>query len=255
MLNPLRYSIIAILTFLSLTVLSETKPLPESIHLASTSWCPYVCDDLNQPGFIVEYMTELLSMSGIQLKVDIFPWSRSILLARKGQYDGVLTAAESETPDFYLTESPSGKYQDCLYRKIGRDISYLDRSSFQNLTLGGIKNYGYNEPMNSLISNPQKGEKAYLISHGSPLRSLIQMTNKNRIDLFVSDRAVLDHFIKLNPDQLLVEVAGCTEEKSFFTAISPNNPHKELWLNLLNEQLGSSKSKALYLEAKRRYSN
>ena len=124
MLNLIRYSIITVFILLAFTVRSDTKPLPESINLASTSWCPYVCDDHNQPGFIVEYMTELLSLSGIRLKVDIYPWSRSIILARNGEYDGLLTAVESETPDFYLTESPSGKYQDCLYRKIGSDISY-----------------------------------------------------------------------------------------------------------------------------------
>lgn len=243
-----------LLLFGSSIVLADLKGSKDHLNLTSTNWCPYVCEDKGKPGFIVEFMTELLARQGVTLNVDVFPWSRSISLARQGEYDGVLTATKDETPDFDLTNYPSGTYQDCLFRKIGSNISYENRASFQNLVLGGVKDYGYSEPMSSLIMSPQEGEEAYLVSHSEPLKLLVQMTDRGRIDLFVEDRAVLDYFIKLNPDQNLIEPAGCVDAKDFYTAISPNSVHGEYWLSLLNKELKDPSTKALYNEMRDRYS-
>jgi ABC-type amino acid transport substrate-binding protein len=250
-----KHHVIAIFLLISSSIAyADLNNNKDQLNLTSTDWCPYICADKGKPGFIVEYMTELLARNGVSLKVDVFPWSRSISLARQGEYDGVLTATESETPDFHLTTYLSGTYQDCLFKRIGSDISYKDRASFQNLVLGGIKDYGYSEPMNSVIANPQEGEKTYLISHADPLKLLIQMADKGRVDLFVEDQAVLNYFIKLNPDQNLVERAGCVDAKPFYTAISPKSVNGEYWLMLLNKALNSMEAKELYEEAKARYS-
>lgn len=87
----------------SLPCAAKEAPV-ETLNLAAADWCPYSCASPSQPGFIAEALREILSLNGIELTVTVLPWSRAIKEAELGLYDGLLTAVESEAPDFFIDE-------------------------------------------------------------------------------------------------------------------------------------------------------
>ncbi|MCG8614130.1 MAG: transporter substrate-binding domain-containing protein [Pseudomonadales bacterium] len=224
------------------------------LRLASTNWCPYVCGDPARPGFIHEYLKTLLAAAKIELSVEVLPWSRAIGMAEKGHFDGLLTATRSEAPDFLFPTVPTGYYQMCFYTRPDSTLVYRNRSSLAGQRLGIISDYGYGEPIDSMISAPLASEVLVSIANSNPLMSLIGMLNLHRIDLFIEDRSVVHHFQlqnKMQPGEF--REAGCLKKIPFYTALSPNFKHRERMVNQLNTILGQDDALKFLNDAQHRY--
>lgn len=234
---------------------SERVPVAPSnnIQLAATEWCPYVCNNEKKPGFIVEYLRELLSSYDVSLDVFVLPWSRAIFSARQGTYDGLLTAVPSEAPDFLFSSVATGSYQMCFFGSTELDFHYDNREALQGKTLGIIHNYGYGEPIDGIIEAPVKGESIYPIASSDALNQLIEMTRLGRIDLFVEDRMVVANTLIEHPHKTQLGKFSCFEEIPFFTAISPQNTNVKAWQVFLTQALSSVLARKLYRQAKSRY--
>ncbi len=223
------------------------------LHLASTNWCPYVCDDKDEPGFIVEYLKELFLLHNIELKVTIAPWARAINMAQNGQVDGLVTATESEVPDFHLTHTPAGSYQMCFFSNETDTFNYTDRNSLSGREIGAIKGYGYGEPVDSMINKPNENENIFLISTSSPLYSLIGMLKRSRFDLFIEDSVVVQNFLNDHPNKYNIRKAGCLEKIPFYTAISPKYKQAKRQIEELNNILSSTEANVFRKKARQRY--
>ena len=200
----------------------DTPPPTSELNLAAADWCPYSCADPEAPGIVAEALRATLGDFGIDLQVKVFPWSRALKMAEMGQVDGLLTAVPSEAPGFIFTDSPSGQYQICVYSRRNSNLRFDGRNSLRGLTLGAIQDYGYGEPLDSIIAAPKADEGVYIASNSAPLRSLIEMTKKFRIDAFVEDKLVLARELG-SKDERQLRSAGCLESVPFFTAISPKH--------------------------------
>lgn len=242
-------ALITFLLFAGLAFAQESSD-KKTLRLASTNWCPYICEEQQSSGFIVNYMRALLATKNIELEVTVLPWSRAINMAQQGRLDGLLTAVESEAEGFKLTNEPTGSYQICLYSRLDDSISYTDRASLQNITLGGVKEYGYGEPIDSVLRSPEAGESSELVSSDKPLDQLIRMLEARRIDLFAEDKHVVDHFLTTHPEQEPPRLAGCLKEVPFYTAISPKTENSEQWIELLNGLLKSDGAEKMYIKAR-----
>ena len=227
------------------TLPSETQLL----NLAATSWCPYVCDDSKNPGFIVTYMRTLLAQQNIELSVTVLPWSRAIKESRAGKYDGLLTAVRSEAEEFKFPNAPTGYYQDCLFGRSDSPIRFEGRDTFKGIRVGGVKDYGYGSPIGDLFSDPQEEESIYLVSSNRPLDQLTGMLEKQRIDLVAGDKHVMEHYQNNKEDEPILSVAGCLEEVPFYTAISPATKSADAWIDSLEHAFKAKNAQALYLRA------
>ena len=236
---------------------SESKtsvPMIDSLHFAAADWCPYTCRDNDHPGFITEAMTAILADYNIGLQVTILPWSRAIKMAEQGKYAGLITAIESEAPDFALTDAMTGQYQVCVFTHKSNNLVYLGRSSMSGVTLGAIQDYGYGEPIDSIVADPHKNEQVYLISSSNPLHSLVEMTLKKRIDAFAEDRMVIANYLNNRENNRIgIRKAGCLQAIPFYTAVSPKHPYSAYLTALLNKLIGSAEYRAYYAQAEQRY--
>jgi len=230
----------------------NTTQFQRSLNLAAADWCPYTCSTPNKPGFITEALIQLLKINNIALKVTVLPWSRAIRMARQGSYDGLLTAIVSEAPHFQFTKRPSGHYQICFYTHRSSTFEYSDRSSLSGIKLGGIRDYGYGEPIDSILKEPRGDEHVYLISNSAPLSSLVGMTELKRMDTFVEDSMVVAEYLTNNPNAN-IKKAGCLESIPFYTALSPKLQHKSALLQELDKLLQSPMHLLLVQEARARY--
>jgi len=240
-----------LLTALSPALQAE-RTLPDSLHLAAADWCPYSCDSADHPGAIAEAVTELLATQNITLKVSVLPWTRAIKLAELGKVDGLLTAIESEVPQLRLTSPKTGEYQVCLFTEASHHFLFHDRNSFSGLTVGVIQDYGYGEPLDSIIENPSVDENVYTVTSSRPLHSLVEMTLKGRIDTFAEDSLVLANYLKQTGKSRIKNV-GCLTEIPFYTAISPAKPYHETLIKTLNTLFASDEYASIYAQAMQRY--
>lgn len=224
-----------------------------TLHLASTDWCPYVCDDKDNPGFIVEYLKELFSLHNITLMVTIVPWSRAIHMAQNGHVDGLVTATEAEAPGFHLTHTPAGAYQMCFFSKKADTFVYTGRKSLSGRVIGAIKDYGYGEPVDSMIAQPKDNEKIIFLSTSSPLYSLVGMLEMSRFDLFIEDSTVVEKFLNDSPNTYDIRKAGCLEKVPFYTAISPKYKQSKQLVDKLNNILDSNAANLYRQKARQHY--
>jgi len=221
---------------IAICAIYATPVFAERLLLASTHWCPYVCESEQAPGFIAEYMADLLKRDGIELEVKVLPWARAVNEAREGRYQGVLTAVQAESPGFPLTKIPNGDYQLCFYRSTHSDFHYDNRESLANIVVGAIKGYGYDDPIASMKVSPRVDEKLLEISSETPLLALIQMLKANRIGTLIEDKAVMEYTLKQMHIKG-VEEAGCQPAKPFYLALSPSFQDKALMMQRIEKLL------------------
>lgn len=231
---------------------ADSAQPPLKLSFAAADWCPYTCDNQDQQGFIVEAAKEAFASQNIELIVTVLPWTRAIKMTEQGKYDGLMTAIESEVPEFTMTSAQTGDYQMCLFTRTESNFEYQDRASIRGITLGAIQDYGYGEPLDSMILEPGIGENIYLISSSDPLLSLVEMTRKKRIDTFAEDQMVVSYYLKRHP-KVSLRNAGCLESIPFYTAISPARKDAQNLSRRLSRILESAEYKLRYAEARQRY--
>lgn len=243
---------LSLLVVLTAATSVTAEPVPKKLTLAATNWCPFICQSPDKKGFVVDYLTELLATKNIELMVDVLPWSRAIMAARNGQYDGLLTSTPVEAPAFHFPNQTTGTYQMCFFSANQRAFNYKGRSSLKGMTLGVVKDYGYGEPLDSVINQPKTDEYILSVASSAPLKQLVNLAKVGRVDLFVEDSMVMGHY-QLMEHEMDIHQLDCFEKIPFYTAISPNHSASEELLALLDELLSSEQAKKLYLQKQANY--
>ena len=228
-----------------------TAKLPKIIHLATTDWCPYACDQEpnHQAGIVHEYLTELFSKQGIQLKIEFFPWSRAIHQVNGGRLDGLLTAVPIEAPNLLFTRTPTMGYQVCFYSKKSTEWSYSGAASLKDIKLGVIQDYGYGEPVDEYIKRTSSQGLAIIKSGG--MERLQRMLMAGRFDVFIGDRNVVSWRLKENMS--VVRNAGCLTEIPFYMAFNPRKMWAAKLIKKLNDWLKLADNQAKLNSIKLQY--
>ena len=224
----------------------------KTLKLASTEWCPFICNSESRPGVIVEYLRELLARENITLEVDLLPWSRAILQARNGKYHGLLTSTAQEAPDFMFPHLPTGKYQMCFFSVNPREFVYVNRASLRHIRLGVVQNYGYGEPIDSVIKSPRPAELIFEVASATPLKQLIKMANVGRIDMLIEDKLVMANYL-LSTSNVNMHTLDCMPSQPFYTAIAPHVENSDFWVNKIATVLQGERAELIYQELLSKY--
>lgn len=222
-----------------------------TLTLASTDWCPYVCQGSAQrPGIITEYLTELLARQGISLKVEHYPWSRAIYLAEKGTLDGLLTAAPGEAPGLLLSRQPTWTYQVCFFTRQSSHWRYASIASLPDIRLGYMQGYGYGEPLDSYLAEPASADRLQAVSGNQVIGRLTGMLRAGHVDSIVEDRLVVGWALR---GEAPLREAGCLPAQPFYLALNPGKPGHAQWLQQLESALADPANQARLDELAARY--
>lgn len=227
----MRSSVFVCLVFIFLLTLPLLANPKKQLTLATTTWCPYTCKNSEQKfGFIGEYINILLSGQGIAIKIETYPWSRAIQLAKQGKVDGLLTAIHSEAPFLIFTEQPISTYQVCFFTQVTNQWSFDGVFLNSNQKIGVIQDYGYGEPLDSLIKSE---DNVLQITGDNSSKRLLNMLKKGRVDIIAEDRLVLNWVAKREEfDLSTIRNAGCLSENPFYLALTKKEAHEELLIEL-----------------------
>ena len=218
-----------------LNALAHSQAIPKSITLASTDWCPYVCEhQADKPGIIYEYLTLILKEHGIELNVEFNPWHESVKRANQGLVHGLLTATTDEAPELLFTTTPTANYQVCFITKRNQNWLYKDTNSLYGITLGSIKGYGYGEDIDQYIKDYAQNPHMQIIENGG-IERLNDMLFSDKINAFLDDSLVVLWLLK--DKDVKVKLAGCLPRKPFFLAINPELPWANDFMALMDRIL------------------
>ncbi|WP_286234784.1 substrate-binding periplasmic protein [Thalassotalea sediminis] len=212
----------------------DTNRLPKTIALATTDWCPYLCQQNDhKTGIVVDYLNYLSTQLDITFIFHFYPWSRAIQLVTNNTHHGLATAIQSEAPNLKLTTVPTMTYKACFYVRNNSNWHYKDINSITDIRLGYIANYGYGEPVDSYIKHHKHAQHLVKITGVSAPQRLIKMLSSKRIDGFIADQQVTRWMTRLSQSQGNINNAGCLTPMPFYLAINPSLP----WGNQLIQRL------------------
>jgi polar amino acid transport system substrate-binding protein len=214
--------------FLLLILNSDIRA--ETLNIASDIWCPYICDDKETPGILVEALNEIAKTKKMNINFEIIPLSRSLIMASKSEIDIVLAVTRSHIADYKLQSSTQyyGGWQNDFY--INNKTEWLpsklnDLEDFLNSgeTLGIIKGYEYGPYIDSLKF--KYASSIYQATGDSPLAKNIKMLQKGRISALLDSRFNVEYEVNKNN---IVDLIYARSEGDFvplFLGFSPTtNP-------------------------------
>jgi len=222
-LNPIiKTSIAAILVFLSSSSLAQKTAqttLKEVIHIDAIDWCPQICLDSNQPGYVIELVNKVFENTQYRLNIRIFPWSRAIRNVSTGKADALLSPAKSEAPNLLYPEQPVGYQQMCFFTLFKSNWSYDGISSLKGLQIGIAKDTS-TEVLNNYVKD-HSWQFQFQPYHERYVAQNIAKLEKNRIDSFLFTKNSTLYAIHQLHKQKYIKLAGCLSKAPIYMAFTP----------------------------------
>lgn len=171
----------------------------------------------------MEYLEEVFRGLGITLEVQYYPWSRALLLARRGdRVHGLVSAVPEEIPGMLFTQVPTMSYRTCVFTLQQSYWQYHSMQSLIDLRLGYIQDYGYGDLVDYYIRMNHGRPNMLAITGNNGVLRLSRLLKARRIDGFVSDPLVVIYDLQGVDSQL--KMSACFEELPFYLPLNPRLP-------------------------------
>lgn len=221
--------------------IAEELATKETITIVADNWCPYNCEpDSDRPGTMIEIAQKAFARHNIEIKYSLMPWTRAIEEARKNTHTAIVGAAHKDAPDFIFPEASQGMMLNTFFVKTGNDWKFEDISSLQNVSLGCIADYFYNEELNAYI-DAHKTEPKFIqiLSGDNALESNVKKLVAGRVDTVVEGAAVMNYYLGQNGLKDQVISAGAfpsSPDANIFIAFSPQHPKAKEYADILSKE-------------------
>lgn len=217
------------------------------VHLTSLDWPPYSGKDLPGGGASVQVARAAFEAMGYTLKVDFFPWSRTVTLAKDqdSKYAGYF-------PEYYSARvAKSFHYSDVMgsgplgfAERTNNPVEWRTHDDLGQYPIGIVQDYVNEAEFDTRVADGRIRAQAVT----SDATNLVKLVN-GRIDLAVVDRNVMEYLVET--DHRLQKKAGqlqfnqrMLEEKTLYICFKKTAMGEEL-LNVFNEGLTKIDVKAI----------
>ncbi|WP_057833018.1 substrate-binding periplasmic protein [Colwellia sp. TT2012] len=170
----------------------------KALVVVSDEWCPYVCDEQDLPGFLVEIVNEIARDNAIKLTFSLMPLARALKLAQKNKVDIVLALTPQHIERYQLQQSQlnfAGLYND-FYVRAGnpwrfQSMTHLSATLTGNAILGTINGYQYGAEFSHFLK--AQSEHVFAASGNSPLVKQLKMLQMGRLDILLDSRFTVQY--------------------------------------------------------------
>jgi len=121
------------------------------VRLGSDDWCPFICAKSGRivSGLLVEMTDQILQRAGLQSEPMLLPLNRAMLLAERGEIDGVYAPAMDKR---LIYSKPLVESRACFYTLTDSSWRFAGLTSLDGELIGAIDDYGYDAgPFDDLI--------------------------------------------------------------------------------------------------------
>lgn len=209
-----------------------------TISIAAIDWCPQICHQDIDKGYVVELVEEVFKGTQYQLNIEIYPWSRAIKLVTEGKADALLSPAKAEAPQLLFPKNSVGKQQMCFFTEKSSDWIYSGIESLTGQLIGVAKDASIEELNEYAELNPQQFQyqpyhERYIIQNAHKL-------DKKRFDTFLFTKNSTIYELKKLNEWHKYRLAGCVSQAKIYLAFSPikstNKDIKKL-INIFDQKM------------------
>ncbi|WP_374605547.1 substrate-binding periplasmic protein [Niveibacterium sp.] len=171
----------------SALLLTSASAFARELFVVSEAFAPYVFETNGQPsGFDYEVSKAVLGKMGHTLKLGFMPWRRALVMAEKGEVDGVLGIGrgdQNEREDYLaFPEEALSASRTTLFYLSAKPFRYQGLFSLAGKTVGTLSGYAYSPD----FANAPYFQREPVDTHSQNLRKLL----RGHIDLAMMDTAV-----------------------------------------------------------------
>ncbi len=209
---------------LAVTLTSGLCAQDAKLTVSADSWMPYNGDPKDaMPGYMIECLQEIFGKDNVFYTIK--PWTRSVLESRKGKVGSIVGATHGDAPDFIFPKEAFGKLVTKVYVKSDSSFKYEGIKSFDEVKLGVIDGYSYEENVDKYIAAKRDTNKIHVAKGNDALPKLIKMLKAGRVSAMLESPAVFAWTVKEQKhDPSLFKSAGDTgKPESIYIAFSPKN--------------------------------
>ena len=166
-------------------------PHSQPLQFVSDPYPPYVMvGNEGEQGFVADIVLKVFHDAGYEnaVYVDV-PFARALRGMESGLYTGLLAVAPGRPGYQYPTQSFMGYFQNQFFVRQDADWQWTgDTQSLENVTLGIIRGYRENAPLNAYMArNLNNSDRIQITSGIHALDNLIRMLVFGRINTFFED--------------------------------------------------------------------
>lgn len=229
----------ALLVLFTLSLITgATTARADLITIRSDDWCPYVCDNKENPGYMVEIVTKIFEKQGHQVDFSLLNWARALQEVRHNKATAVVGALHNDAPDFIFPTKPIGIGQNHIYVRKDSNWIYRGVGSLGNKRFGVINSYAYGGKVDELIRTKKKNFIS--ISGEFPLSQILKMMNSERLDAFIENDFVLRYNLAaahIPLDTYKAVSVSLANDSNLHIAFSPKNPKSLEYARIITKGL------------------
>lgn len=232
MLSKFRHRVILIIVLFSFSEI-QAKAANDSnptLKIAAIDWCPQLCIDNVNPGYINEIIENIYPANLYNLKVDYFPWSRAIKLVEQGKYDALLSPAKAEAPELKYPFHAIGTQQMCFFTLKSKKWSFEGTASLYGMSIGVARDASIEELNEFMVRNIESFQIQTYLSRYVEQNSYKLL--KGRIDTFLFTKHTTMYELKRLGLSNKIREAGCVSKANVYVAFTPLKA-KEKYINEL----------------------
>lgn len=209
-----------------------------TVSLTSLDWEPYIGQNLKNGGYVAEIVREAFARSGYKVKIAYLPWARTVLMARRGSYDGYFPEyfAEELKTDFLISDPfPGGPL--VFYKRKADTLNFKNLEDLKPYRFGIVRGY---------VNTAEFDAADYLdkdpaVDDLTNLRKLLA----KRVNLILIDKYVAEHLLKKHLPTRKEELESMEpplEIKDLFLCLSRKDPKAQEKLEAFNKGLTQMKA-------------
>lgn len=198
-------------------------PSGRPLVFASDEWCPYVCFESTQPGYLVELARAVFESPSRPVEIRRMSWARAVREAEAGRIDGVLGAAVGESDALVYPSRPAAG--DPVTFAVMKDDPWVydGASTLEGRRIGVADGYRFGPPFDAaLFPDDRPAPGVQTLSTERPTWSNLQKLVDGRVDTVLDNGHVLRHEIERGGFFPAVRLIDTGAEHPIFIAFSDN---------------------------------
>jgi polar amino acid transport system substrate-binding protein len=192
----------------------------QTIKIAIVDWCPQICPDQADPGYISEIAHRIFSIGPYTLELYVFPWSRGIMSVRSGKMHALLAPTKKEAPNLLFPKHEIGTQKMCFFHRSNNNWRFSGVESLQGMRIGIVNDVYIKELAQYQADNP---DQFHISSYydGSYIDRSLKMLTADRLDTFIFTYNSTQLHIQNSGLTEKIKAAGCFEHTKVYMAFSP----------------------------------
>jgi polar amino acid transport system substrate-binding protein len=204
----------------------------ETIRIAAIDWCPQLCPNGENKGYVVDLVELAFEGSPYNLSIETMPWSRAIKLTQDGVTFALLSPAKAEAPELLFPDTAVGTQRMCFFTLSANTWTYEGEGSLAGVKIGIAADTSIEE-LNDYVKR-NRDQFQFQPYNGKYILSNLRKLKHKRIDAFLFTKNTTQYEINKLGWAKDFKLAGCVSKADIYMAFSPDAAVRSKVTSMMN---------------------